>query len=118
AFIFSLEAHNGHRVLSCHDKFGKPRTVPWHQRPWDGAVLELGYQEDSEAALLAAANLEDQSGRRLYDAIRQGAATISYTGFREILEAVVKQAGRGDLREAAAINGLTLLLVRRYDPGD
>jgi len=118
AFIFSLEADNGRRVLSCHDKFGKPRTVPWHQRPWDGAVLELGYQEDSEAALLSAANLEDQSGRRLYDAIRQGAATISYAGFREILEAVVKQAGLGDLLKAAAINGLTLLLDRRYDPGD
>ena len=69
AFIFSLEPHNGSRVLSCHDKFGKPRTVPWHQRPWDGMVLDLGYQEDSRAAQLAAANLEDQSGRRLYEAI-------------------------------------------------
>src|SRR5208337_4819311 len=32
--------------------------------------------------------------------------------------AVVKEAGRGDLLKAAAINGLTLLLDRRYDPGD
>jgi glutamate synthase domain-containing protein 3 len=81
-------------------------------------VLDLGYQADSEAALLAAAALSEESGQRLYDAIRQTAATISYTGFREILEAVVQEAGRGDLPRAAAINGLTLLLDRRYDPGD
>ena len=118
AFIFSLEPHNGRRVLSCHDKFGKPRTVPWHQRPWDGTVLDLGYQEDSKATQLAVANLEDQSGRQFYNAISEIAATISYAGFREILEAVVKQAATGDPVKAAAMNGLTLLLDRRYDPGD
>ncbi|MGC2691677.1 MAG: glutamate synthase, partial [Desulfobaccales bacterium] len=118
AFIFSLEPHNGRRVLSCHDKFGKPRTVPWHQLPWDGSVLELGYQEDPRAAQLAAANLEDQSGRRLYEAMSEIAATSSYAGFREILEAVVKQTALGDPVKEAAINGLTLLLDRRYDPGD
>ena len=39
SFIFSLESNNGGRVLTCHDKFGKPKTVPWHQRPWDGTRL-------------------------------------------------------------------------------
>ena len=111
------EPHNGRRVLSCHDRFGKPRTVPWH-RPWDGTVLDLGYREDSKAAQFAAANLEDQSGRRLYNVISAIAATISYAGFREILEAVVKQAATGNPVKAAAMNGLTLLLDRRYDPGD
>jgi len=118
AFIFSLEPKNGRRVLSCHDKFGKPKTVPWHQRPWDGTVLEISLEEDSEAVRLVTAALEDQTGQELYRAIRQRAATISYATFRELLEAVTAQAPRSDAFKGAAINGLTLLLDRRYDPGD
>jgi glutamate synthase domain-containing protein 1/glutamate synthase domain-containing protein 3 len=118
AFIFSLEPKNGRRVLSCHDKFGKPKTVPWHQRPWDGTVLEISLEEDSEAVRLMSAALEDQTGQELYRAIRQRAATISYATFRELMEAVTAQAARSDALKAAAINGLTLLLDRRYDPGD
>ena len=118
AFIFSLEPKNGRRVLSCHDKFGKPKTVPWHQRPWDGTVLEISLEEDSEAVRLVTVALEDQTGQDLYRAIRQRAATISYATFRELMEALTAQATRSDAFKAAAINGLTLLLDRRYDPGD
>ena len=38
--------------------------------------------------------------------------------FREFLAAVSGQAARSDALKAAAIDGLTLLLDRRYDPGD
>ena len=118
SFIFSLEPKNGGRVLSCHDKFGKPKTVPWHQRPWNGTVLEISLEEDSEAVRLVSAALQDQTGEQLYRAIRERAATISYATFREFLAAVSDQAARSDALKAAAINGLTLLLDRRYDPGD
>ncbi len=118
AFIFSLEPHDGRRVLSCHDKFGKPKTVPWHQRPWDGTVLEISLQEDSETVRLVTANLADPTGRQLYQAIQGRTSSISYATFREILEAVTEQAAKSDEFKAAAINGLTLLLDRRYDPGD
>ncbi|MCX5890341.1 MAG: glutamate synthase, partial [Deltaproteobacteria bacterium] len=118
SFIFSLEPHNGRRVLSCHDKFGKPKTVPWHQRPWDGAVLEISLEEDSEARRLVTAGLADQSGEQLYRAIRERTPAISYATFREILEVITDQAAKSDVLKAAAINGLTLLLDRRYDSGD
>ncbi len=118
SFIFSLEPHNGRRVLSCHDKFGKPKTVPWHQRPWDGAVLEISLEEDSEARRLVTAGLADQSGEQLYRAIRERTPAISYATFREILEVIADQAAKSDVLKAAAINGLTLLLDRRYDSGD
>ena len=119
SFIFSLEPHNGGRVLSCHDKFGKPKTVPWHQRPWDGTVLEISLEEDSEALRLVNAGLADQSGEQLYQWLRERVAAISYATFREILEVITEaQAAQGDALKAAAINGLTLLLDRRYDPGD
>ena len=118
SFIFSLEPHNGRRVLSCHDKFGKPKTVPWHQRPWDGTVLEISPEEDSEALRLVTAGLADQSGEQLYRAISARTSTISYATFREIMEVITGQAATSDVLKAAAINGLTLLLDRRYDPGD
>ena len=118
AFIFSLEPHNGRRVLKCHDKFGKPKTVPWHQRPWDGTVLEISPGEDSDSVRLVTTALEDQTGEQLYLSIRERTPAISYATFREIMEAIADQAAPSDVLKAAAINGLTLLLDRRYDPGD
>ena len=118
AFIFSLEPQNGRRVLTCTDKFGQPKTVPWHQRPWDGTVLEVGYRPDSDVAHLVNACLKDSTGAQLFTVIKERISKWSYATFRETLQAVAAQARAGDALKAAAINGLTLLLDRRYDPGD
>jgi len=118
AFIFSLEARDGYRVLHCHDKFGRPKTVPWYQRPWDGTVLEISFDADSEAARLVKDGLADGQGERLYACIRERVPTWSYATFREILELTVAEAAKSDEAKAAAINALTLLLDRRYEPGD
>ena len=118
AFIFSLESKNGGRSLSCHDKFGKAKTVPWYQRPWDGTVLEVRLEEDSEVSSQVKANLTDVSGQNLYQWVRGRVPSWSYANFREVLEVTVTQARQGDGPKAAAISGLTLLLDRRYDPGD
>ena len=118
AFVFSLEAQNGRQVLTCHDKFGKVKAVPWYQRPWDGTVLEISLQDDTEAARLVKASLQDLSGNELFSCIRERLPTWSYAAFREILEVTVAQALEGDIAKAAAINALTLILDRHYDPGD
>jgi glutamate synthase domain-containing protein 1/glutamate synthase domain-containing protein 3 len=118
SFTFSLEGNNGSMNLSCHDKFGKPKTVPWHQRPWDGTRLEITVSDDSELTRLIKANLEDGSGKKLFHWVEGRVPMWSYADFREALEITVTQAKQGDDSKAAAINGLTLLLDRRYDPGD
>jgi glutamate synthase domain-containing protein 1/glutamate synthase domain-containing protein 3 len=118
AFIFSLEPRNGQRVLTCHDKFGKPRTVPWHQRPWDGTRLEITLNSESELTRLIKSSLEDLSGHKLFQWVKGRVPIWSYADFREALEATVDQARQGDASKVAAINALTLLLDRRYDPGD
>ena len=41
AYIFSLERQNGHHVLTCYDKFGVPKNLPWHQKSWGGDVPEV-----------------------------------------------------------------------------
>jgi len=118
AFIFSLEPHNGQRVLTCKDKFGTPKVVPWYQRPWDGTVPEVGVEEDEELSRQAGALLQDLSGKSFYQWVKAGVPPRSYAAFRETLQAAAAQALKGDNFKAAAINGLTLLLDRRYDPGD
>jgi hypothetical protein len=50
SFIFSLESKNGKKVLSCHDKFGKPKTVPWFQKPWAGDAPEVDAERFEELA--------------------------------------------------------------------
>jgi glutamate synthase domain-containing protein 1/glutamate synthase domain-containing protein 3 len=118
SFIFSLEGKNGHRVLTCHDKFGKPKTVPWHQRPWDGTRLDIAINEDSELSRLIRSHLEDVSGQKLFGWIKGHVPIWSYASFREALMVTAAQAAGGDGPKVAAINGLTLLLDRRYDAGD
>jgi glutamate synthase domain-containing protein 1 len=118
AFIFSLEAKNGGRVLSCRDKFGQAKTVPWYQRPWDGTKLEIQLDEDTEVSRQVKGHLDDSSGQEFFQWMGERLSQCSYAAFREALEVTVAQARRGDGPKAAAINGLTLLLDRRYDPGD
>jgi glutamate synthase domain-containing protein 3 len=118
SFIFSLEGKNGHRVLTCHDKFGKPKTVPWHQRPWGGTRLDITINEDSELSRLIRSHLEDSSGQKLFQWIKGHVPIWSYASFREALMVTAAQAAGGDGPKVAAINGLTLLLDRRYDAGD
>ncbi len=117
AFIFSLETQNGKPVLTCHDKFGKPKKVPWYQTPWDGTVLEIATESPSPIAQEAVKHLEDVSGQAFFGWVRKNIGTWSYASYLEALQSAVDQAGRGDGPKAAAIAALTLLIDRRFDPG-
>ena len=72
------KARTAARVLTCHDKFGKPKTVPWHQRPWDGTRLEITIKEDSELSRLIKAHLEDLSGDKLFGWVKGHIPIWSY----------------------------------------
>ncbi len=117
-FTFSLEGNNGHKTLTCHDKFGKPKTVPWHQRPWDGTRLEITVNEDAEETRLLKSHLEDGSGQKFFQWVKGHVPMWSYAHFREVLEVVRDLSQSDDALKAAAINSLTLLLDWRFDPGD
>jgi hypothetical protein len=118
AFIFSLEAQNGRKVLSCHDKFGKPKTVPWYQKPWEGTVLDFNPERFSQLAPSLKADLEDVSGQRLFSWMLERLPQWPYARFLEILQMAARLAGESDLLKTSAIAALTLLLDRYYDPGD
>ncbi len=118
SFIFSLEPHNGQRLLTCKDKFGTPKVVPWYQRPSSGVVPEIGGEPDEELQRQVTALLQDGSGQEFFQWAKAGVSQWSYVTFREVLRLAAAQAHKSDTLKAAAINGLTLLLDRRYDPGD
>ena len=118
AFIFSLAAKNGRRHLTCTDKFGNPKTVPWYQKPWEGTVLELTPKRLAALGPVIEEQLQDGSGQRLYDWLRQNLTAWPYSRFHEALQIITRLAQEKDEAKTAAIAALTLLLDRRYDPVD
>jgi glutamate synthase domain-containing protein 1/glutamate synthase domain-containing protein 3 len=118
SFIFSLENKNGKKVLSCHDKFGKPKTVPWFQQPWKGYVPELTADIKDELAPQMEKYLQDNTGHALFQFVTTHLTAWPYARFLEMLQVAEELAKKNDALRAAAIEALTLLLDRRYDPGE
>jgi|UniRef100_A0A7C5EKU6 glutamate synthase domain-containing protein 1/glutamate synthase domain-containing protein 3 len=118
AFIFSLARQNGRMVLSCHDKFGKPKTVPWYQQPWEGFVPEIALERLEELNAQVRELLADASGQALLDHVVNHLPQWTYARFLELLHSVEVLAQETDDLKAAAIAGLTLLIDRRFDPGE
>jgi len=118
AYIFSLEPKNGRRVLSCHDKFGQPKTALWYQKPWSGYVPELTPERQEEIAAQLQPLLTDPSGRTLFDWLKPRLVSWTYVAFLEVLLTLEQLAQADDATQAAVIAGLTMLSDRRYDPGD
>ena len=119
AFIFSLEPHNGRRVLDLQGQI---------RHPQDGALVSAALGRHRPGSQRRRGRGAAPPGRRALARLERPEISIngsgpasskwSYATFRETLQAAVAQALKGDKLKAAAINGLTLLLDRRYDPGD
>jgi glutamate synthase domain-containing protein 1/glutamate synthase domain-containing protein 3 len=118
AYIFSLEPKNGGHVLSCHDKFGAPKTVPWYQKAWGGDVPEISEDRGAELESELLALLEDESGQSLYQFLRRNLFKWYYANYLERLQVLTNLSQRHDTLKATIIKALTQVLDRRFDPGD
>jgi glutamate synthase domain-containing protein 1/glutamate synthase domain-containing protein 3 len=118
AYIFSLEPHNGRHVLHCYDKFGVPKTLPWHQKPWSGQVPELLPERQEELTAELRPLLADDRGRSLYAFLSQRLSKWYYANYLERLQVLTQLARESDQLKSTIINGLTLVNDRRFDPGD
>ncbi len=118
SFIFSLENKNGKKVLSCHDKFGKPKTVPWFQQPWEGSLPDITPERFEELAPQVQGYLKDVSGQALFQYVTAQLPQWPYARFLEILQIAEDLAKEDDDLKAAAIAALSLLMDRRYDVGE
>ena len=118
SFTFSLESKNGKKVLSCHDKFGNPKTVPWFQHPWEGYLPEVTPERFEELAPKVKEHLHDASGQALFQMVTSRLTKWPYARFLEFLKVVEQLAPKDDDRKSAIIEALTLLTDRRYDTGE
>ena len=118
SFTFSLESKNGKKVLSCHDKFGNPKTVPWFQHPWEGYLPEVTTERYEELAPQIEAHLHDASGQALFQFAARRLTKWPYAQFLEFLKVVEQLAPKDDDRKSAIIEALTLLTDQRYDTGE
>ncbi len=118
SFTFSLANNNGKKVLSCHDKFGNPKTVPWFQHPWEGYLPEVTPERFEELAPQVEEHLGDATGQALFQMVISRLTKWPYARFLEFLKVVEQLAPKDDDRKSAIIEALTLLLDRRYDTGE
>jgi glutamate synthase domain-containing protein 1 len=108
AFVFTLAKNaDGTRSLSCADKFGRERTV-------ESSKLKVaaGSRQQATGNSISAL-LADESGVALFDALRyaaQGDDLVSQLS-------TLNSQPLSDIERTAAINGLTLMIDRRYPTG-
>jgi len=105
AFVFNVKKNgNGYR-LTCTDKFGNLKQVKPGNRP---AVPESVGSDRSVGSLLS-----DESGVVFYDAARAD----DCKNLLGVCSGIASRA-LADSERTAAINGLTLLIDRRYPTGE
>ncbi|WP_449243852.1 GltB/FmdC/FwdC-like GXGXG domain-containing protein [Desulfobacca acetoxidans] len=118
AYIFSLEPKDGRRVLTCVDKFGVLKAAPWYQKPWGGDIPEISAERGDELAADLMPLLEDESGQAMYQYLRQRLFKWYYATYLEHLQVLTRLSQQSDQLKSAIINALTLVIDRRFDPGD
>ena len=109
-FIFTVKRNgDGKYRLTCTDKFGNERKVKPGVRP-DCTLQITDYRLDS--ALLA-----DETGHALFEA---GKSVATQSCLKDLLGicSQIKSRTLTDEERTAAINGLTLLMDRRYPTGE
>lgn len=112
SFIFNVSPDgNGGYKLSCVDKFGRQKTVKAGERP--DCRLQIA---DCRLGHATAEILADETGFALFEAGKSAAVTSEMKG----LVSLCSELAAGpmtDSERTAAINGLTLLIDRRYPTG-
>ncbi|HSR12055.1 MAG TPA: glutamate synthase [Thermodesulfobacteriota bacterium] len=120
AFIFNIEeSGNGKskKVLTCTDKFGTKIVLPDGQKPWDHKRRPVPEKKKNDLVKEAAETVRSGEGAEIFALLRREAAEQGYPAFQEVCEQVVRSAQLSETGKAAAIDGLTLAMDRRWDPG-
>jgi len=109
AFIFTVKKNGDGYRLTCTDKFGNRKQVKSGRR--------AGFRSQVSGFKFDAAVLADESGMALFEA---GKAVAQEPGFESLIGLCshISTKTLTDSERAAAINGLTLLVDRRYPTGD
>ena len=103
AFVFTLAKNaDGTRSLTCADKFGRERKV-------ESQGQASGNRQQAAGNSIQGA-MTDESGVALFEALRDAAGT----GDLDPQLSTLNSQLQSDIERTAAINGLTLMIDRRY----
>jgi len=113
AFLFNVEG-NGHKTLTCTDKFGRPVTAGSASIRCDVPARNGAMNGTRE---VVRDSLTQHDANPLYEFVVHNLASWEPDGLRSFCNALVDGAREGEGMETA-IEALTLLGDRRYDTGD
>jgi len=107
AFVFTLKrTGDGGRALTCADKFGRERKMG------SGKPLAECPMPSAECGIASGA-LADETGSTLFEALKQCVRGDNW----ESAVYGVSTLAQSDAERTAAINGLTLMIDRKYSTG-
>lgn len=119
SFMFNVTpGQNGKRELSCYNKFGDPVVVESKQ-PMDTTrpALKPG-NYDAETKTVLKDLLKRKDGFALFDYFRTNAVSWDYNELRWLVNQVGIAARKDVELRPSVIEGLTLMLNRRFELGD
>ena len=119
AFMFDVTPDgNGKRKLACFDKFGREITAE-PRKPLDPTVpVVKPSTSEMEVMALPATVLQDKDPMALFQFFRDNAAAWDYNTLRWMLGEISRQTRKDTKLLNCAIEGLTLVLDRRFPLGD
>ena len=120
AFIFNvMESGNGRagKILTCADKFGKTITIPEEQKVWNHQPRALHEENKDAVRKEVEEGLRAGDGSLSFQSIQERVAKWDYETFQEFCDQVAQEAILSDSAKPGAIETLTLLLDRRWNPG-
>ncbi|MDO8683384.1 MAG: glutamate synthase [Armatimonadota bacterium] len=113
AFIFNVKRNDdGTRTLSCQDKFGQLRSVKPGKRVDLSTPIEVSGTSSRNTDILT-----DETGFALFEAGKKAALSENLAELRAMCSEIPAKA-QSDTERTAAINGLTLLIDRKYPAGE
>jgi glutamate synthase domain-containing protein 1/glutamate synthase domain-containing protein 3 len=119
AFMFNVEAGpNGSRKLTCQDKFGRNITVD-SREPLDitAAVVKPDLDETAIRSMLNSA-LKSKDPQRILGLFSENAASWDYNTVRWVVARLGREAQKHKEFLNTVIDGLTLVLDRRFPLGN
>jgi glutamate synthase domain-containing protein 1/glutamate synthase domain-containing protein 3 len=120
AFIFTIsEGGNGHsgRILTCTDKFGRAIAASPQQSSWDSRPRGVEPEKKEVAREKADESFLLDDSRLIFQTLQSQVAGWDYETFQAFCRRLVQNAISSDAARTKAVEVLTLLMDRRYDPG-
>jgi glutamate synthase domain-containing protein 1/glutamate synthase domain-containing protein 3 len=120
AFVFSIRDGGngrGNKTLSCVDKFGKPIVVGKGQAPWDRQRTMPSAEIQESIHQMVGKHFREGDSLSFFHFLQTAVGEWDYGTLQGFCREMIRMAGLSDGAWQMAVDVLTLLMDRRFDPG-